>query len=224
LILGSLAGCSRPTSTEQGLFTKEYGDFTYGEMTVVKQSRSESCASASLTALLNYWGVETTEQQLLEEFGPPPPNGFSIAQLLVIARSKGLQAFAFSMTPRPLEKLTEQIQKGRPIICLVRIPAALYLGDEIPLFGSTYRELSWVIGPRRNHFVVVFGIKDDSFLVMDPAVGFTTFSRNHLANAWGKQKNLAILCARLAREIPREVAERQRNVPAADVKQYRTMN
>jgi predicted double-glycine peptidase len=208
LIFGGLAGCSRPTSTEQSLFIEKYGDFTYCEMKVARQSDSKSCASASLTALLNYWGIETTDQQLLEEFGPPPRDGFSIEKLLAIAKLKDLQAYVFSMNPKPFEKLTEQIHKGRPIICFVKIPEALYLGHEIPLFGNTYRELSWVIGPRKNHFIVIFGTKDDKFLAMDPAFGFTTFSRNHLADAWGRNRNLVILCARLSQEHNTHVANR----------------
>lgn len=191
-------GCSRPASTEQALFTEKYGDFSYCEMTAVRQSHSKSCGSASLTAMLNYWQIETTERQLLEEFGKPPKEGFSMAHLLAIAKSRDIQAYAFSMTPLPLEKLTEQIQKGRPVICIVRMPQALYIGCDVPLFSTVYRRLSWMLGPRKNHFVVVFGFKDEQFLLMDPAFGFTTFSSNQLADAWGRQKNLAILLARLS--------------------------
>ena len=196
LIFAATAGCSRPTCTSQAFFAETYVGFEYCEMTVIKQSHSNSCGSASLTAILNYWGVETTERQLLEEFGPLPQDGFSIARLLTIAKSKGLQAYAFSMSPRPLEKLTEQIHKGRPIICIVKMPQALYVGYDVPLFGDIYRRLSWMIGPRRNHSIVVFGTKDDQFLIMDPAYGFTTFSNDDLSDAWGKQKNVAVLCAR----------------------------
>ena len=185
-------------STTQDSFAAKYGDFAYCRMTVVKQADSKSCGTASLTAVLNHWDVEATEQQLLEEFAPPTKAGFSAAQLVTIARAKDLQAYAFSMNPQPLEKLTEQIHKGRPIICMVKMPQALYLGYDLPLFGHVYRGLSWAIGPRTSHFIVVFGTKDDKFLIMDPAFGFSTLPAARLADAWARHENLAILCARAA--------------------------
>jgi predicted double-glycine peptidase len=196
LLIALAPGCSQSMKTEEPSFTNKYGHFSYCEMTVVKQSQSYSCGSACLTAVLNYWGIDTTESRLLEEFGSAPKQGFAISQLLKIARSENLAAYAFSMDSQPMEQLAEQVLKGRPVICIVKMPNGYYIGYDLPLFGHVYRKLSRTLSPRNSHFLVVFGIADDQLLIMDPALGFVPFSAGIFEEAWRQHGYTAILIAR----------------------------
>lgn len=197
LYLPLLAGCSSvPMSTEEALFQKKYGHFSYCWIEAIKQSRSDSCGSACLISVLKYWGVEVTEQKILAEFPTLPRGGYSIAKLKHIARTKGLETFALTMRQNPIEQLKEQIFKGRPVICAVFFPLDPYFAHDVPVIGQIYRNWAWMSGPRKNHYVVVFGIRYDTFLIMDPAYGLITLQEKHLRACWSQRHYAAILCGK----------------------------
>ena len=197
LFLIVFTGCaSMPTNTEEPLFQKKYGQFAYCGLEITKQYKSTSCGSASLVSVLKYWGLDVTEEEILEEFPMLPKGGYSIAQLKDIATSKGLEAYALAMQSKAIQQLKEQISKGRPVICAARFPRHLYFAYDVPIYGKTYRNLSWMFGRRKNHYIVVLGVKDDEFLIMDPAYGFAILRRKRLEDCWGKKDYAALLCAR----------------------------
>ena len=196
-LLISIEGCSSiPMSTEEPLFQKKYGHFAYCGLEMTKQHKSNSCGSACLVPVLKYWGLDVTEQEILDEFPMSPKGGYSIVQLKDIAKEKGLEGYALAMRLNPLQQLKENISKGRPVICAVRFPSYLYFAYDVPIYGQIYRTLLWWLGPRKNHYIVAFGIKDDEFLIIDPAYGFTTLHRKHLEDCWSKKAYTALLCAR----------------------------
>jgi predicted double-glycine peptidase len=193
----ALSGCAAmPQDTDEVSFKKKYKGFDYCKVKVVKQVREDSCGTACLTSLLNYWEIETTEQQILSEFPKREGKGHSILELKDIAISKGLFAYAFSMKDKPEEQLKSQIQQGRPVICAMRFPRNLYFGKCVPLYGPIYRWLVWELGPRKNHYVVVFGLKKDEFLIMDPVHGFVALSHRHFHSCWSEKGYAVLLCAR----------------------------
>ena len=206
LYLPLLAGCSSvPMSTEESLFQKKYGHFSYCRLEATKQSRSDSCGSACLVSVLKYWGVGVMEQKILAEFPTLPKGGYSIAKLKHIARTKGLETFALTMRQNPIEQLREQIFKGRPVICAVFFPRDPYFAYDVPVIGQIYRNWAWMYGPRKNHYVVVFGIRYDTFLIMDPAYGLTTLKTNRFLGCWGQKQYATVLCGRKSKWYQRTI-------------------
>ena len=192
-----LAGCAGfPMNTAEPLFQKKYGDFDYCKLKAVKQARETSCGSACLASVMNYWGVRISEEDLLAKLPELGEHGLSIKDLKLIAIACGLDAYAFSMSDDPEGQLRAQILSGRPVICATRFPRGWYFAYGVPLYGSIYRSLVWAFGSRKSHYIVVFGIKDDEFLIMDPVRGFATLSRTRLLDAWHQQKYAALLCGR----------------------------
>jgi ABC-type bacteriocin/lantibiotic exporter with double-glycine peptidase domain len=82
-----------------------------------RQARRKSCASASLYVVVRYWGLPTSEQEIMRELGAPPQDGYTLRQLRDWARQHGLQAFAVRGT---IELLTGHTARGRPLIVTIR--------------------------------------------------------------------------------------------------------
>jgi ABC-type bacteriocin/lantibiotic exporter with double-glycine peptidase domain len=78
----------------------------------------------------------------------------------------------------------------------VKYPRSAYFAENIPIYGFFYRLMLWSFGPVKNHFIVVFGVRDGSFLVMDPAHGYTTIGRARLDKCWRAMGYSALLCAK----------------------------
>jgi len=191
LILISVSGC---TSTP---IQKKFEHFDWCSVKAISQRRSDSCGSACMVAVLTYWGLTVTEKEVLLEFPPLPEGGYSIAQLKSIATVKGLESYALTMLPNPRRMIREQIMKGRPVICAVRLPTDLYFAHDVPLIGTIYRWWSWNKSYRKNHFIVVIGTNiNDEFLFMDSAFGYATLSWKHLRDCWGKRDFAALLCVK----------------------------
>lgn len=197
-----LTGCAGfPMNTTEPLFQKKYGNFDYCKLEAVKQARDTSCGTACLVSVLNYWGIEATEEELLAKLPELQKRGCSITELKLVAIAAGLDAYAFSMSDNPEEQLKNQILNGRPVICATRFPRGWYFAYGVPIYGQIYRGLVWAFGSRKNHYIVVFGIKDDDYLIMDPVRGFVSLSRKRLLSSWRQKQYAVLLCAK-KRENP----------------------
>lgn len=197
LSLGMLTGCSSVSmDTSSPKFQQAYEQFDYCGIQAVKQTQSNSCGSACLASVLNYWGIDTSEQDILSEFPKSVKEGYSILELKKIAKAKGLQAYAVSMQERTVVQLEEEILKGRPIICAVQFPRMLYFAYDVPIYGHLYRGLIWALGPRKDHYIVVFGLDSKKFLVMDPVRGLVPINQRDFESCWKEKNYAALLCAR----------------------------
>jgi len=189
-------GCGAlPESTRDPEFITKYRDYTYCCMKVVPQSEKYSCGVACLTAAMEYWGVDCTERQLLDEYPSSSQEGYPILLLKVIAQAKGLSAFATCQDPDPKNWVMHQIEKGRPLLCSLAFPRNWYGLYRVPITGSIYRALIWWIGFRKSHYVLVFGVNKDSLLFMDPAYGFATLSWDRFMDCWEDKQYSSLLCS-----------------------------
>lgn len=191
-----LTGCSSfPMDTSDKLFDR-YNDYDYCKIKATKQSKDNSCGSACLVSVLDKWDVKVTEQYMLDKYFIQSNFGYSIFELLEMAKKEGVKAYGFSMNKSPKKQLEEQILKGRPIICAVDLPYRLHFGKDIPLFGGIYRQLTWWMGQTRSHYIVIFGLNDKNFLAVDPSYGIVTFNKKRFYSCWEKMDNSVLLCVK----------------------------
>ena len=190
-------GCSGASmNTQNSGFQQKYGEYNYCDINAVRQMEANSCGTACLTSILNYWKVDVTEQDILTEFPKSKKEGYLITELRDIAATKGLGAYVFSMTENSMFQLKKEILKGRPVLCAMRFPEMLYFAYDVPIYGYVYRRLAWTIGPKKDHYVVVFGFDRDNFLVMDPVRGFVSISEKDFEVSWKGKDYAVLLCAR----------------------------
>ncbi len=195
ICLGCGACASMPQTSTGQAFEAKYGEYDYCPIDVTKQTGQYNCGPACLATVHKYWGGDTSVLELLEKYPSAQEKRYLLQELKAISEAEGLKAYALSMEDEPRSELEEQILKGRPLICAVRIPMHLYLLNGIPLIGRNYRALTWALGMRKKHFVVVAGLnlEENKVLVMDPAYGFTTFSWYRFERAWAKMEYSCLL-------------------------------
>jgi predicted double-glycine peptidase len=193
-ILFLIEGCTAlPMNTANPLFQRKYGDFAYCPVQVVKQTTHYTCGPACLTSVLRYWGVEISLRQVVEKYSKNEGRHYFLSELQSIAEGEGLKAYIFSMDKQPRNEAEQQILKGRPLICAVRLPRHLYLCDGLPILQTSYRALTWALGSRKDHFVVMFGLKPEKVLIMDPEHGFVLLSWRRFEQAWSQMKYACLL-------------------------------
>jgi hypothetical protein len=189
-----MQGCgSFPTSTDQPSFQRRYGDFTYCTVEAVGQSGRYTCGPACLSSVLAYWDVEISEEQIVRTYPRPEPRPYFLLELRSIAEAEGLKAYVISLDAQSRSEVEGQIGKGRPLLCAVRLPLSPYPLDGVPILGPACRALAWALSPRKDHFVVVAGLKPQKVLVMDPAHGFAALSWRRFERAWSQMKHACLL-------------------------------
>ena len=188
-------GCaSLPTKTDEPSFQRRYGDFTYCTVEVVRQSGNSTCGPACLSSVLAYWDVPVAESQILQKYPTQEPRRYLLVELQTIAEAEGLKAYVISMDTEPRREVEQQISKGRPLICAVRPPSGLrLLSDGVPILGAVCRALAGPLSPRRDHFVVVAGLKPEEVLIMDPAHGFAAVPWHRFEAAWSQMQHACLL-------------------------------
>ena len=189
-------GCgSLPTSTDEPSFQRRYGDFQYCAVETVRQSKAYTCGPACLSSVLAYWDVEISEAHILRKYPSRQRRPYFLLELRAIAEAEGLKAYVISMDAQSRSEVEEQISRGRPLICAVRLPRSLHLFDGIPILGVACQTLAWALDPRKDHFVVVAGLKPQEVLVMDPAHGFGALPWRRFEKAWSQMKHACLLAS-----------------------------
>jgi ABC-type bacteriocin/lantibiotic exporter with double-glycine peptidase domain len=183
-------------NTQDSRFQQKYEKYDYCGINATKQMKANSCGPACLTSVLNYWKIDITEQDIMTEFPKSKEEGYSIIELKHIATIKGLAAYVFSMQENSIPQLKKEILKGRPAICATLFPDMLYFAYDVPIYGHVYRKLLWTFGPRKSHYVVVFGFNRNKFLIMDPIRGFVSISQKDFESCWKKKNYAMLLCTR----------------------------
>lgn len=184
---------SLPPTTEAPAFTRKFSGFEYCLVDVTRQSSQYSCGPACLVTILKYWEKDVSEDYLVDTYPNSEEGGYKLTELKEMAESEGLNAFALAMLSDSKEALKEHILSGRPLVCAMRLPRYLFLLDRIPLVKHNYRAMTWSVGTRKNHFVVVFGLSKKRVLIMDPASGFRVVSWKRFEQAWSKMNYATLL-------------------------------
>jgi predicted double-glycine peptidase len=156
------------------------------------QRDGPACGAHALASVVNYWrGPGTMDgRTFFREHPPAHGMGYSMAELLQIARSEGLLTSAVRM---PEQGLVRELEAGRPVLVPVRVPS-IYVqqrivpGGQVPVLGlvrnsiiyrasrvSEFANLAMV-----NHYLLVVGHDGDRFVVLEPVMGYRTISFRRL--------------------------------------------
>lgn len=122
-----------------------------------RQTSEIDCGSTALSAVLNYWGKETTPEDVLKRISADVPSDRPVTagDLRSAAEEYGLRSFLLSLSAKDIR---DQIAKGRPLIVCRR---------------------RW-LAP--NHFEIAVGYDEhkEQFVLLDPlagrySVGYSSF-------------------------------------------------
>ncbi|MGE3250864.1 MAG: hypothetical protein AB7J28_05200 [Hyphomonadaceae bacterium] len=157
-----------------------------------RQTSGPSCGAHALASVVNYWrGPETLVGDALYRDHPPSaPAGYSMAELVAFAREEGLLASAVRL---PQDRIVAELESGRPVLVPVRLPS-IYVqqrqlpGGDIPVVGFARNTLiyragrvqEWTRIAMVDHYLVVAGYEEGTFVVVEPVMGYRTISMDRL--------------------------------------------
>lgn len=160
-----------------------------------QQTNGASCGAHALASVINYWrGPGSVSGNAIYTATPPAnmSNGYSIAELLTLARTNGLLANGVRLNQADI---TRELENGRPVLVPVRIPSVWVQNRTLapgvtaaPVVGIAATAFMQRIGrvsefanvAMVNHYVLVVGYEDDRFVVVEPVMGFRTISFDRL--------------------------------------------
>lgn len=157
-----------------------------------RQTEGPACGAHALASVVNYWrGPGALDGSALFRRSPPAsPSGYSIAELLALARANGLLASAVEL---PAPALVHELESGRPVLVPVQLPS-IYVqqrtlpGAETPvidlvrnaLINRTARVSELTHLTMVNHYLLVVGYQNRTFVVVEPVMGYRTISFDKL--------------------------------------------
>jgi hypothetical protein len=157
-----------------------------------RQTEGPSCGAHVMASVINYWigpGAASGEA-IYRETPPAARDGYSMAELLVLARQHGLTASAVRLTD---DDILRELENGRPVLVPVRLPT-VYLQDwtlpgaNEPLVGLPSRVVTtrtgwlseWTGLAMADHYLLIAGYEDETFVALEPIMGFRTISFERL--------------------------------------------
>lgn len=170
-----------------------------------RQTNPTACGAHVLASVVNYWrgsSVVTGESILI---ATPPSNrdGYSMTELMALARTYDLTASAVRLQNADIVR---ELESGRPVIVPVRVPSVYVQpwtlpGDNVPVLGlpsaMVTSRVGWISEQTNsamvNHYVLVVGYEDETFVVVEPVRGFRTISFDRLARYRRAFGNAAIV-------------------------------
>lgn len=157
-----------------------------------RQRSGPSCGAHALASVISYWqGVGVTGNGLFTAHPPAQPHGYSMSELTAMAQGAGLLASAVRL---PQDGLIRELEQGRPVLTPVRAPSIFLQqrvlpGGDVPVVGfarnaliaRTARVSEWTGLAMVDHYLVVVGHDGDTFVVVEPVMGYRTISFARLA-------------------------------------------
>jgi hypothetical protein len=167
-----------------------------------RQQAGSACGAHVLASVVNYWrGPGTLQGEALFKSTPPKsPSGYSMAELLTLAKQNGLAASAVRLTS---DDIKSELEAGRPVLVPIRLPS-IYVqqrslpGGDIPVVGWVRNSIIYRAGKVQemtkiamvDHYLLVAGHEPGKWVVLEPVMGFRTISdqkltryREHFGNA-----------------------------------------
>lgn len=158
-----------------------------------RQYAGPACGAHALASVVNYWlGRSALDgATLFRETPPASEAGYSMAELLSLARTHGLTASAVRLDET---HVIRELESGRPVLVPVNLPS-IYVqkrvlpGGETPVFGlvrnavvyRASRVSEWTNLAMVDHYLLVVGYDDARFIVVEPVMGYRTIAFSRLA-------------------------------------------
>lgn len=170
-----------------------------------RQTDGASCGAHALASVINYWrGPSTVQGDAIYTVTPPAtPTGYSIAELMTLARAHGLIASGVRLDDAAIVR---ELENGRPVLVAVRLPSIYvqnrtYPGANAPVLGFVGSVLSYRVGQVSqwtglemvDHYLLVVGYDDERWVVVEPVMGYRTISRDKLERYRRPFENAAIV-------------------------------
>ena len=158
-----------------------------------RQTEGPACGAHALASVVNYWrGPNTLNGSALFHQTPPQNrSGYSMAELVTLARAQGLLASAVRLDDAAIRR---ELEAGRPVLVPVNLPS-IYVqqhtlpGAGLPVVGvargvlvnraarvSEATHLAMV-----NHYLLIVGYEQSTIVVVEPVYGYRTIRPNRLA-------------------------------------------
>lgn len=158
-----------------------------------RQTEGPACGAHALASVVNYWkGPGTLDGSALFRATPPQsPSGYSMAELLALAQSKGLLASAVRLDNAAI---IHELESGRPVLVPVRLPSIYVQQQTLPgagvpvvdvargaLVNRAARVSEWSHMALVNHYLLIVGYQPNMFVVVEPVYGYRTIRFNRLS-------------------------------------------
>jgi predicted double-glycine peptidase len=158
-----------------------------------RQYAGPACGAHALASIVNYWrGPGTLDGATLFASTPPTsPMGYSMAELMALARAHGLAASAVRLNQA---NVIRELESGRPVLVPVNVPSIyvqkrVFPGADVPVIGlvrnaviyRASRVSEWTDLAMVDHYLVVVGYDEDRFIVVEPVMGYRTIAASRLA-------------------------------------------
>lgn len=170
-----------------------------------RQTAGPSCGAHVLASVVNYWrGPGTLSgDTLFRETPPANASGYSMAELMTLSRAHGLLASAVRLSQ---DAIIRELESGRPVLVPVRLPS-IYVqqrtlpGGNVPIISVARNTLIYRAGrvsewsrlAMVDHYLLVVGYEESTFVVLEPVMGYRTIRFNKLARYRRAFGNAAIV-------------------------------
>ena len=157
-----------------------------------RQTEGPACGAHALASVVNYWrGAGTLDGSTLFRAHPPSAeSGYSIAEMMSLAAQEGLLASAVQL---PQDAIIRELENGRPVIVPVHLPS-IYVqrrvlpGSNLPVLGLAASVIAnraakvseWSTLAMVDHYLVIAGYQDNTFVVVEPVAGYRTIRFDRL--------------------------------------------
>lgn len=169
ILLVSMSGCTtvNPVPDEQ-----IKGDAHIIRNVPFHPQEDFQCGPASLAAVLNYWGISVTPEQVAKDIYSSSAKGTLNIDMLLYAQSRGLAA---SQYPGGLDDLREKINSEEPLIVLVDYGFSII---------------------QANHFMVIIGYNDRGVIANSGRNEMRFIPVEDFLKSWEKTKFWTLLITR----------------------------
>ncbi|MEQ9507203.1 MAG: hypothetical protein RLO80_13150 [Hyphomonas sp.] len=170
-----------------------------------QQQDGAACGAHALASVINYWksGGKVSGAALFAADPPAAPDGYSMAEVMALAKANDLLASAVRL---PAEGLLAELEAGRPVMVPVEVPSVYVQpwqlpGTNVPVLGLPAEfvtsRTAWLSERLNramlNHYVIIAGYEGDTFVVMEPVMGLRTISAERLTRYRAPFGNAAIV-------------------------------
>jgi hypothetical protein len=222
------AGCAITPTPDMGAFARASGHNSFEvlnrrvavEDTLVlpvvhdRQTLRPSCGAHALASAINYWRgpAVVTGDAIYARTPPVHPDGYSMAELMTIARGAGLMTSAVALSP---EMIVRELERGRPVLVPVRVPSIFVQrrvlpGGDAPVIGLARNALinragqvsEWTRAAMVDHYLLVVGHSPEAFVVVEPVMGYRTLSIERFARYRRVFKDAAIVFSAQPAGVP----------------------